>query len=202
MTSYFTLCEDMEQLKAQMNILMSHLRKNEIITEEMVRHSVQTRMKKILPSRIKEYVALFIVAGFMPAYLIFCYYCGKITSLTFVIATILMCAYTTFWTLYGKYSNLRNVCKNGTLTEVATQVARMRRQNNIVSITTPLVFVAWCTVYFTIYFRDLVQGEMTQLVIALIIILVVATDIIYGLYRVRRITSEVLNEINELKQSK
>lgn len=192
----------MEQLKAQMNILMSHLRKNEIITEEMVRHSVQTRMKKILPSRIKEYVALFIVAGFMPAYLIFCYYCGKITSLTFVIATILMCAYTTFWTLYGKYSNLRNVCKNGTLTEVATQVARMRRQNNIVSITTPLVLVAWCTVYFTIYFRDLVQGEMTQLVIALIIILVVATDIIYGLYRVRRITSEVLNEINELKQSK
>lgn len=202
MTSYFTLCDDMDQLKSQMNILMSHLRKNEIITEDMVRYSVQNRMKKILPTRIKEYVTLLIVAGFMPAYLIFCYCTGLITSLTFVIATILMCLYTTFWTLYGKYSNLRNVCKNGTLTEVATQVARMRRQNSIVSITTPLVLVAWCTVYFTIYFRDLVQGEMTQLVIALMIILVVATDIIYGLYRVRRITGDVLNEINELKQCK
>ena len=200
MASYFTLCEDMEQLKAQMNILMSHLRKNEIITEEMVRHSVQTRMKKILPSRIKEYVALFIVAGFMPAYLIFCYYCGKITSLTFVIATILMCAYTAFWTLYGKYNNLRNVCKNGTLTEVATAVARMRRQNNIVSITTPLVLIAWCAVYFSIYFHELVEGDMRQMVFALMIIILVVTDVAYGIYRVRRVTGDVLDEIESLKK--
>lgn len=200
MSSYFTLCEDMEQLKSQMNILMSHLRQNEIITEEMVRHSVQNRMKKILPSRIKEYVALFIVAGFMPAYLIFCYYCGKITSLTFVIATILMCAYSAFWTLHGKYNNLRNVCKNGTLTEVATEVARMRRNNNIISITTPLVLIAWCAVYFSIYFHELVEGDMRQLVFALMIFILVVTDVAYGIYRVRRVTGDVLDEIESLKK--
>lgn len=200
MSSYFTLCEDMEQLKSQMNILMSHLRQNEIITEEMVRHSVQNRMKKILPSRIKEYVALFIVAGFMPAYLIFCYYCDKITSLTFVIATILMCAYSAFWTLHGKYNNLRNVCKNGTLTEVATEVARMRRNNNIVSITTPLVLIAWCAVYFSIYFHELVEGDMRQLVFALMIFILVVTDVAYGIYRVRRVTGDVLDEIESLKK--
>lgn len=200
MPSIFTLCEDMEQLKSQMNILMSHLKQNEIITDEMVRHSVQSRMKKILPSRIKEYAALIILLGFMPAFQIYCYCSGKITSLTFVIATILLCLYSAFWTLYGKYNNLRNVCKNGTLTEVATEVARMRRNNNIVSITTPLVFVAWCAIYFSIYFQELLDDDLRQLVLALMVIIAVAADIVYGLYRVRRVTGDVLDEIKSLKK--
>lgn len=124
----------------------------------------------------------------------------QLTSLTFVIATILLCLYSAFWTLYGKYNNLRHVCKNGTLTEVATEVARMRRNNNIVSITTPLVFVAWCAIYFSIYFQELLDDDLRQLVLALMVIIAVAADIVYGLYRVRRVTDDVLDEIKSLKK--
>lgn len=199
MANYFTLCDDMEQLKAQMNILMSHLKQNEIITDEMIRASVQKRMKQIVPSRVKEYIALLIVAGFMPIYLICCYYFGKITSLPFVIATIVLCLYTTIRSIIGKYNNVRNVCKNGNLTEVATEVVRMRKLNIINGIITPLLLIAWCCVYFHEYFKDLVV-EHNGLFFAVMIILIVTVDIAIGLYRVHRVTGEVLEEIESIKK--
>lgn len=199
MTSYFTLRDDMDQLKAQMNILMSHLKQNEIITDEMIRKSVQSRMKRILPSKFSECATLFIIGLFMPVYLICCYYFGKVTSLTFVVATIAMCLYTTVRTLIGMHKNVRNVCKNGNLTEVATEVARMQRRNIIESIITPLVLVAWCCVYFSVYFNDLVV-EHNGLFIACGIILFVTVNLAYGFYRIHRVTNEVLKEIESIKK--
>lgn len=41
---------------------------------------------------------------------------------------------------------------------------------------------------------------MRQLVFALIIIILVVTDVAYGIYRERRVTSDVLDEIESLKK--
>lgn len=189
----------MEQLKAQMNILMSHLKQNEIITDEMVRHSVQSRMKKILPSRIKEYAVLLLVAILMPGYLITMLYLGRVTSIPFVITTIAMCWYSAFSMYVSKYNDLRNVCKNGALTEVAIQIARLRRKNIIFSILTPLVLMGWCVVYFTEYGQALLS-EHNGLFFAIFIILFVLGDVFYGAYRIHHVTSDVLDEIESLKK--
>lgn len=199
MTNYFTICDDMDQMKVQMNILMSHLKQNEIITDEMIQASIKSRMKTIVPSRIKECVALLIVAGFMPIYLIYCYHIDKITSLPFVVATIALCLYSTIRMFISKYNNVRNVCKNGNLTEVAIEVARMRRLNTINIITTPLMLGAWCCVYFYEYFQDLMV-ERISLFFALFIILFVTGDIAYGFYRIHRVTGEVLKEIENIRK--
>lgn len=200
MTNYLTLCDDMNQLKAQMNILMSHLRQNEIITDEMIHNSVQNRMKSIVPSRIAEYAALAMLV-FLSIFFIYCYCIGKMTSLAYVIATIAMCIYSAFQIIYGKYNNLRNICKNGTLTEVATQVARMRRQNALFSITTPLVLIAVCSVYFYEYYNTLIT-EHNGLFMVMLIILFVTSNLIYRFYRVHHITGEVLDEIENFKKEK
>lgn len=199
MSSYFTLCDDMDQLKAQMNILMSHLKQNEIITDEMVRFSVQKRMKKILPGRIKQYAVMLLVAVLMPCYLIAMMHFGKITSVPFVATTIAMCWYSAFSMYYSKYNELRNVCKDGALTEVATQVARLRRKNILFSILTPLVLIVWCVVYFTEYYQDLLT-EHNGLFMAIFIIMIVTADIVFGAYRIHRVTSDVLDEIKSLKK--
>jgi len=199
MQSYFTLRDDMDQLKAQMNILMSHLKQNEIITDEMVRRSVQTRMKSILPSQFRVNLALCIVGAFMPIYLIVCYCLGMINSLPFVIATIALCLYSAVVMLLTRYNDLRNVCKNGALTEVATQVAHYRRRNTITSFATPLVVLVWCIVYFSENYQTLLT-EHNGLFIACGIILFVTVYVIYGFRRVNRVTGEVLEEIENLKK--
>lgn len=199
MSSYFTLRDDMDQLKAQMNILMSHLKQNEIITDEMVRRSVQTHMKSILPSRFRVNLGLFIVGAFMPIYLIVCYCLGMINSLPFVIATIALCLYSAAMMLLARYNDLRNVCKNGTLTELATQVARYRRRNTIASIATPLVVLAWAAVYFSENYKALLD-EHNGLFIACGIILFVTVYVICGYRRVNRVAGDVLEEIENLKK--
>lgn len=199
MTTYYSLLDDMEQLKAQMNILMTHLKKNEIITEEMVLRTTKNQMERILPSRISEVLSLLVTFLVIPGFSIYGYLKGDINSLPFELFTIAMCWYSGCRTLLGMRTNIRAAFNRGSLTEVAAKVAKIRRQNALNSVLTPIIMLIWCSWFLYLNYTDLL-AEHNGLFMCFLIFAFVAVSIATGFYRIRRVTGNVLQQIEELKK--
>lgn len=188
----------MQTLKDQMNILMSHLKQNNIITEEMVRRTTQRQMEHILPSRIKVVLSFLVSILFVPGMTIYEYFNGQISSLPFTLFTVVMCWYAGSRIFTSNHNDIRRLYKEGSLTQVAESVVRMRRQNFIDGLLTMGFLLVWCGWFLYLNYTDLLN-EHNGLFFCGIIFLFVTVSIVLGYNRLRRVTGDVLKQIEELQ---
>lgn len=125
----FATTDELDVLKAQMQVLRAHLQNNEIVSKEMLEATVKAEVKNIMGKR-KSFMTTMIVDTLMDVYFAWIYLSRPDSMSTiFLIATLCWCL---LWVVvaYCQYrQNMRDRLLNDSLTEAALDLAKVKKQN-------------------------------------------------------------------------
>jgi len=193
----FATKEELDILKAQMQVLKAQLSQNEIISQDMLevayKHKVKENAARKSSNLFSILVGLIIIGVF--AYL---GYVQHVYSNACTIASIL-------WGLlcmavgYHRYRlNTREELLNTSLTDGVSAIMKWKKQNNMDMLVTMIGTFVWLPFYLSEVWGDLTVNIDQIVVVALIIIAAVSFSFRHY-YKVNKITNELLNDIKELK---
>ena len=198
MTNIYTLADELETLKADMQMLKSLLRDRVVITEDMVRRSARARIKRLLPSSnfslVSTIAILFSLGTFTYSHVV-----NGTFSLTFLLITWVFLLFCLIRPLFMNNKALRTALTQGSLTEVTTQVKKWSQQVSLNRTLSIIALTIWAMFFFYDAHTDIMQRP-ASLIVIFIIFLFVISSIIEHQHRVAKTSREVLDEIAEVKK--
>lgn len=197
--SYSEMSDELNILKAQMQILTKHLIKDEVISDAMLRTTIHARVSNIAPGRGMCYASIFVAGIFIPAVFIASHFLNGFMNLPFLIATLIMCAYGVIRSCRALRLDIAANIHTAPLTEIAHKVAIWRKTNSQDALITAVILFVWCTWFVIGNWADL-SADIDRLVFVFLIFTFVIARNIYSYVRVSRTSREILNQIDELKK--
>lgn len=197
MTTFVTT-DELDILKAQMQVLRSHLKDNEIISKEMLEATVKAEAKNITGKRM-SFLTTMIVDTLMGIYFAWIYFSRPgFMSTTFLIATLCWCL---LWVVvaYLQYrENMQDRLLNDSLTEAATDLMKLKKQNLRLAYLTIAATIAWLCILFYETWEELSQPIPCLLVC--MIIFFVTFCVSSKMQKIHRTTSDLMRQIEEVKK--
>ena len=197
MTTYATT-DELDILKAQMQVLRAHLQNNEIISKEMLEATVKAEVKNTMGKR-RSFLMTMIVDTLMGVYFVWIYLSRPGTMSTlFLIATLCWCL---LWVAvaYLQYrQNMRERLLNDSLTEAALDLAKVKKQNLRMAYLTIAASVVWIGVLFYETWDELSQPLPCLFVC--MILLFVSYNVSSRMQKIHRTATDLLRQIEEVKK--
>lgn len=197
----FATTDELDILKAQMQVLRSHLQQNEIISQEMLDATVKAEVKSIMGKR-RSFLITMIVDTLMCAYFVWIYFSRPgFMSPLFLVATICWCMLWVFvaWRQYCQ--NMRERLLNDTLTEAALDLVKVKQQNLRHAYLTIIASIAWVCVLFWETWDEISQNPEQCLMVCFILCFVLYC-VSSRMMKIHRTTTSLIRQIEEIKQSK
>lgn len=196
----FATTDELDILKAQMQVLRSHLQQNEIISQEMLDATVKAEVKTIIGKR-RSFLLTMIADTLMCAYFIWIYFSRPgFMSTLFLVTTICWCL---FWVLVAWHQyrqNMRDRLLNDSLTEAALDLVKVKQQNLRQARLTIIASIVWLVVLFWETWDDISHSPEHCLFVCMIIFFV-GYSVSSRLQKVHRTTTSLLRQIEEVKKN-
>lgn len=195
----FATREELDILKDQMQVLKSHLSQNEVISQKMLEITFQNKVKH--NAARKSMNILSILAGVIIIG-VFAYtgFVKGTFSTGFTIVSILWGLLCTIIGVYRYKLNTRELLLSKPLTESVSSIMTWKKENYRSALATTLGLIVWLPYCLTEIWGDISTNIDHAVVVGLIIILPLVFS--YNHYRkVSKITNELLDKIQELKNS-
>lgn len=190
--------DDLQMLKAQMQVLRRHLSDDEIVSREMLEATFRTSVKSLTASRRQCLIGI-AVDVIVSAYFVWLYFTRTGFSLAITVSTVVWGA---FWALYNWRVwrlDLRRSLLATPLVQAARSVARWRRENLRQGIACGVATAAWLAVLVAETGGQLV-GNPSAMVVPLVMVVMVVAFVAGRYRRIHTATSRLLAQINELEQ--
>ena len=184
-------------LKAQMQVLKSHLANDEIVSKEMLEAAVKSSARNLADRRFMNILAIaadLLVVAFIAYVCLSLHKC----SVLFMIAT-------TVWGIflaalsYLRYKNdIRSQLLDGSLVDTVRTVTAWKRQNMTQGLLTAVASVIWACFCLNEIWDD-VTGNLEHAVFAAVIFLFVLGVTCSRYLSVNKVTTNLLKQIKELR---
>lgn len=189
--------EELNVLRAQMDILKKHIAENEVISQEMLDATMKANVKNLTSKQVYYLlgIALDIVVSLFIMYI---YFQGGTCSLVFMIATV---AWGLFWAFinYQQYKlNVRKQLLDGVLIDTAEEVMKWKQLNMKQGVMGAVASVIWCSICLYEIWGDISQNPLHAVFVGLIFVVVFGTTANRWL-KVHKVTSELLKQIAEMR---
>lgn len=198
MTTFVTT-DEFDILKTQMQVLRSHLEHNEIISQQMLDATIKAEVKTIIGKR-RSFMTTIIVDLLMCVYFVWIYFNRPgAMSTPMLIATICWCLLWVFvaWSHYCQ--NMRERLLNDSLTEVALDLVKVKRQNLRQAYLTIVASIAWVSVMLWETWDDLSHNPEHCLFVGFILLFVFYC-VGSRMQKIHRTTTSLLQQIEEVKK--
>lgn len=196
MTTYATNNE-LEVLKAQMQVLKNHLADKEVISKEMIDATIRCRVKSLTSKRATGILSMAVIAA-MAIFFGYQYFSAHQVSTLFFVVTMLwflICGYAS----YKHYAlNLRENLMDGDLTVTAQYIAKWKKTNADWALYGSISMSVWCGFCLYETWGELVANPKEFIFVAIIWSFVLL-NVVPRWVKVNRVTTELLQQIDELK---
>lgn len=198
MTTFVTT-DEFDILKAQMQVLRSHLQQNELISQEMLDATVKAEVKNIVGKR-RSFLITMVVDLLMAVYFAWIHFSRPdFMSTTFFIATMCWCLLWVY-VAYRQYrQNMRERLLNDSLTDAAQDLAHVKQQNLRLAILTAAASVAWVAVLLWETWAEISQS-FEQCIAVFFIFFFVFFNVSNRMVKIHRTTTSLLRQIEEVKK--
>lgn len=197
MRNLIEINDELDVLKAQMQILTNQLANNEIVSEKMLRATIDAKVKSLLPNKHINYISLAFVGIFLPVCNIYGYLYTNFCSLPFLICSLVFFAFCIALNIQRSRLPLEEVLRNGNLVELGQTITKWRKMNANHRLITCLVGGAWIIYYFIENWSE-VSARMETLVFVCLLMIVVFGSTLHYFHRVSKLTQELKEQIDEL----
>lgn len=199
MTNIVELRDELDILKSQMEILTRSMANKNLITDDMIRQTVEERMDDIVPSKTMNYVSLVVSIIFFPALILWMTLVKDMYSLPLGIFTVVMSWTTAYRTYEGMRLNTMDIVSDGSVLEVTEAVNKMRQMNNRHKIFTYSILLVW-VVWFMLENYSSMIGSIREIVLSFAVFTFVFAGLSTGFNRVERVTRQILRDIDNYRQ--
>ena len=186
--------DDLEVMKAQMQVLKRHLADNEIVSNEMLEATVKARVRSLTARRVWNIVSIAADLAIM-VLIVVCMHSAFSTM--FLAATTVWCLFWMFINICQYRDNVRDALLTDTLIDTAQKITRWRKQNSRHFLAAMLASVAWIGFLMREIWSDIVARQDHAVGVAIIIVFVMAT-VIKRYRNIDKATNELLEQINNL----
>lgn len=200
MKDFQEMNDELQTLKAQMEILTKNLKEKDILTDEMILKTTRNRIKPLVPSKLWIYFSFVLVGVVMPALFIFAHLVDGNFSTPYLCVTFLFFASIIYRCYKNLKLNVNDTLMNGSLTEVASKVAAMKQLNTKHAISTAILVLVWIGFYLVETWEDL-STNVDHAVVVFVIFTFVIASVAGKFHRVHKVTKDVLDKIEELKKA-
>lgn len=195
----FATSDELDILKAQMQVLRSHLQNNEIISQQMLEATVKAEVKNIVGNR-RSFLITMVVDTLMGVYFAWIYFSRPdFMSTPFFVATMCWCLLWVY-VAYRQYrQNMRDRLLNDSLTDAALDLARVKQQNLRLAIVTAAASLVWVGILLWETWGDISESPEHCLAVCFILFFVFYC-VSSRMQKVHRTTTDLLRQIEEVKR--
>lgn len=186
--------DDLEVMKAQMQVLKRHLADNEIVSNEMLEATVKARVRSLTSRRVWNIVGIVINVAIM-VLIVVCMH--NMFSTVFLAATTVWCLFWIAVNISQYRDNMRDALLTDTLIDTAQKITRWRRQNSRHFLAAMLASVVWIGFLMREIWGDIIARPDHAVGVAIIIVFVMA-NVIKRYRKVEKTTEELLEQIKSL----
>ena len=186
--------DDLEVMKAQMQVLKRHLADNEIVSNEMLEATVKARVRSLTARRVWNIVSIAADLAIM-VMIVVCM--RNAFSTMFLVATTAWCLFWIFINMIQYRDNVRDALLTDTLINTAQKIIRWRKQNSRHFLAAMIASVVWIGFLMREIWGDIVARQDHAVGVAIIIVFVMAT-VIKRYRNIDKATNELLEQINNL----
>lgn len=199
MNTIIELNDELEVLKAQMQVLTRHLDNNDVITEDMIHATTSARMERILPKKGMMWLSLLVCGLFIPAFAVW----GTVTQHTYSVAlcvyTVLMCWFGCWKTIEYFRGDMHVDYSEGSLTEISEKVMKFRQSNNRQQCITYIIMFSWMG-WFVLENLNVLKNSLDNTIgVGIVFAIVIICSVTYTI-KSNKLTREILRDIEELQK--
>jgi len=198
MKNIIELGDDLEMLKSQMDILTRVMSDKNLITDDMIRDSIETRMERITPNKLTLTILLLVSGILFPGVILYLSLVGHYYSLGLGIFTILMGWFGTYEIYERMGDKTMDMVHDGSLLEVSESVTKMRQTNNRNKLITYIFMLVWCSWWIFENYSEL-TGSIENIIMVTLIFVFVIVGVTINFSRIERTTRQVLKDIERYK---
>lgn len=198
MTNIIEISDELQMLKSQMEILTRTMSNKNLITDDMIRQTVENRIERLEPSKTKKYLSLLISIVLFPALVLWVTIVKDAYSLPLGIFTVFMCWTTAYRTYEGMRLNTMETVHNGSILEVSEAINKMRQMYNRHKLITYTIFFVWVG-WFLLENYHVMLSSINDIILSSIIVVFVFGSLSISFSRVERITRQALRDIKNYR---
>lgn len=198
MKNLIEISDDLEMLKSQMEILTRSMANQKLISEDMIRQTVETNIEDIQPGKTKIYISLVFSIVLFPALVLWMTIVKDMYSLPLGIFTVFMSWTTAYRTFEIMRQNTMEVVHDGSILEITESINKMRQMYNRHKILTYSVLVIW-VVWFLLENYSQMIGSINDIIMSTIIFVFVFACLSTSFSRVERVTRQTLRDIKNYR---
>lgn len=194
----FANTDELEVLKAQMQVLRAHLQNNEIVSSEMFDATIKAEIKNITGKR-KSFILTMVVDSLMGIYFAWIYFSRPgFMSTLFLVSTLCWCLLWVFVAFLQYRQNMRDRLLNDSMTEVVKDLITLKQQNLRVAYLSIVASVAWLSVLFYETWDD-ISHNAEHCIIVCLILFFVSYSVSSRIQKTHRTINHLLRQIQEVK---
>lgn len=198
MTNIIEISDELQMLKSQMEILTRTMSNKNLITDDMIRQTVENRIEKLEPSKTKNYLSLLISIVLFPALVLWMTIVKDAYSLPLGLFTVFMCWTTAYRTYEGMRLNTMETVHNGSILEVSEAINKMRQMYNRHKLLTYTIFFVWVG-WFLLENYHVMLSSINDIILSSIIVVFVFGCLSVSFGRIERITRQTLRDIENYR---
>lgn len=198
MTNIIEISDELQMLKSQMEILTRTMSNKNLITDDMIRQTVENRIEKLEPSKTKNYLSLLISIVLFPALVLWVTIAKDAYSLPLGIFTVFMCWTTAYRTYEGMRLHTMETVHNGSILEVSEAINKMRQMYNRHKLITYTIFFVWVG-WFLLENYHVMLSSINDIILSSVIFVFVFGSLSISFSRVERITRQALRDIKNYR---
>lgn len=192
--------DELELLKAQMQVLTSKLQKSEIISEEMIRVSASAHGKSLLGNKRWAYFHFFLSGILLPGMFLYQYFVLGQFSLMILILSLIFFYFNVYrsWKAL-KRSSMKDTFQHGSLTEIAAATAQWKKEISREKWMTFTIAGIWLAGLFYEISDELI-GNLGETVFVFLIVAFPLLGVYHYFRQVSKATDSILKQIKALKE--
>lgn len=196
MTTFVTT-DELDILKAQMQVLRNHLHDSEIISKEMLEATVKTSVKQMVGKR-SSFLTTLVVDVLMMAWWTY-FYLHTDMGTPFYMASVIWFLLWASVSIIGYRQNMRDQLLNSSLTDAASNLVKLKKQNLNMAKLSVVASIIWLGFLFNEIWGDISQN-LDHAIIVFIIVFMALSIVANKMVNINRTCTDLIRQIDDLKK--
>lgn len=196
MTTFVTT-DELDILKAQMQVLRNHLHDSEIISKEMLEATVKTSVKQMVGKR-SSFLTTLVVDVLMMAWWTY-FYLHTDMGTPFYMASVIWFLLWASVSMIGYRQNMRDQLLNSSLTDAASNLVKLKKQNLNMAKLSVVASIIWLGFLFNEIWGDISQN-LDHAIIVFIIVFMALSIVANKMVNINRTCTDLIRQIDDLKK--
>lgn len=196
MTTFVTT-DELDILKAQMQVLRNHLHDSEIISKEMLEATVKTSVKQMVGKR-SSFLTTLVVDFLMMAWWTY-FYLHTDMGTPFYMASVIWFLLWASVSMIGYRQNMRDQLLNSSLTDAASNLVKLKKQNLNMAKLSVVASIIWLGFLFNEIWGDISQN-LDHAIIVFIIVFMALSIVANKMVNINRTCTDLIRQIDDLKK--